>query len=378
LTDSSFRLLEFSVPQLPLLIDRNGRIVQPALFFLIDRCINAGRVHSKQSWLTYGQALYDFFLYLESKNLAWDEVPVPGKPSVAVGYREAALQEAGNKANTVNQRLRVIVRFYQWAQKTGRIDCLPYDLQQVAVTRRNAGFFAHTRSPARSVSSPDIMLREVDEPIKVLSLSQISELSRMITDRTHRLILLLALETGLRRAELITFPEKYVIDTSGQKDIKSHVRVKLSPRDMSLKGSKPRIIFIPRTLMDRLWQYSRFHRPVLANRNPRGIESSLFLTQQGVPFSPSGLYSIFQRASQKTGFHVTPHMLRHSFATHWLHSVPKTRRRESLLWLRDVMGHSSFTTTERYLHFLEQIADDEFSQYQAEVTALFEVNAGVE
>src|SRR5699024_2971229 len=99
---------------------------------------------------------------------------------------------------------------------------------------------------------------------------------------------------------------------------------------------------------------------------------ALFLTQQGKRFSDSGLYSIFKRASRNTGFRVTPHMLRHSFATHWLHSVPKEQRRDSLLWLRDVMGHSSFTTTERYLHFIDQIAEEQLSHYQAEVTALFE------
>ena len=360
------------MPQFPLLVDRNGKLIQPALFFLVDRCINAGRVRSKRSWLTYGQALYDFFLYLESKGLRWDEAPTPGKPSVAVGYREAALQEAGNKPKTVNQRLRVIVRFYQWAYKKGRISSLPYDLEQVTVFRRNAGFLAHTRSPSRSVSSPNIMLREIDAPIRILSLKQISELARVVTNPTHQLIVRLALETGLRRSELITFPEKYVVDTSDRNDLGSHVRVNLSPKEMSLKGSKPRIIYIPVSLMDRLWQYSRFYRPALSNRNAEESETALFLTQQGERFSPSGLYSIFQRASRKVGFHVMPHMLRHSFATHWLHSVPKDRRRESLLWLRDVMGHSSFTTTERYLHFIDQITDDDLSQYQAELTALFE------
>ncbi|MBN0224280.1 tyrosine-type recombinase/integrase, partial [Pseudomonas aeruginosa] len=64
-------------------------------------------------------------------------------------------------------------------------------------------------------------------------------------------------------------------------------------------------------------------------------------------------------------FTVTPHMLRHTYATHTLHDM---RRRKSvidpLLYVRDRLGHSSVATTQRYLHLISMIEDDVMGEYQ--------------
>ena len=61
--------------------------------------------------------------------------------------------------------------------------------------------------------------------------------------------------------------------------------------------------------------------------------------------------------------------LRNTYATHTLKSLmqKKSLRFNPLLYVRDRLGHSSITTTERYLHFLDELEDDLRTQYQQEI-----------
>jgi len=71
-------------------------------------------------------------------------------------------------------------------------------------------------------------------------------------------------------------------------------------------------------------------------------------------------------------FHVNPHMFRHTYATHTLKSLRQKKGLgfEPLLYVRDRLGHTSITTTERYLHFLHEIEDDLVNSYQQEIDAI--------
>ena len=67
-------------------------------------------------------------------------------------------------------------------------------------------------------------------------------------------------------------------------------------------------------------------------------------------------------------FAVTPHMLRHTFATFELYAESSTKdMAQALSWVRDRLGHSSIQTTMVYIHCIEQLADHELHQYQNEL-----------
>ena len=107
----------------------------------------------------------------------------------------------------------------------------------------------------------------------------------------------LMVRTGLRQIECRTFPEKYVFDPSRRKDLTpgQKIRVRLDPRDMSIKFNKPRDIDVPYGLMQDLWDYSVRHRQKRERNEPNGNKHSvLFLTEGGCIYSEEALTQIYR------------------------------------------------------------------------------------
>ena len=361
-----------SYPGFPILVDKRGKVVKPVLNFFVYYLIQRGRAQSKHSWKQYGQSLYDFFGYLEANELDWDEEPVDGLPSVISAYRDWALNDCKNVARTVNSRLRTICRFYRWAHENEMIERLPFDLEKITVRKKGGSdFFAHVDSSGSKRQSPDIMLKEKKTPIKVLTTGQIHTLLTSLENDTHRLIVRLGLQTGMRSDELATFPESYVIDCNIIKDIRNIVHTVLDPTEMRTKGCRAREVHIPKALMDDLWQYKALKREVRLPDDPEP-PIALFLTEHGNTYRASAFWSIFDQMSKKVGFKVTPHMLRHSYATHTLNVMRKhTEVGNVLIYLRERLGHASVNSTIQYLHLLDSIHDQILDEYQESINALF-------
>ena len=155
-------------------------------------------------------------------------------------------------------------------------------------------FFQHIESSANRSESADILLTEKGEPIQFLTRDQVKICLNAIENPTHRLLLRLPLQTGLRSEEFRTFPLSYVVSPTSDADrqLKNHNVVLCRPEDMRLKGSKPRKIHVPRLLMGDLWEYSVFDREKRIKRSKPSPET-LFLTRDGNAYSASAIKRVY-------------------------------------------------------------------------------------
>jgi site-specific recombinase XerD len=186
----------------------------------------------------------------------------------------------------------------------------------------------------------------------------------------------LGLATGLRREEIATFPLKYVINpqsmrwetTDEDKDIpKSMIRVHLDPTEMKTKGNNERAIDVSVALMADLWQYALHERHQLESIHD-DKETVLFLNHQGRAYANDGkgMYKILKDLGLP--FRVHPHMLRHTYATHTLYDMRKKKTEtDPLLYVKNRLGHASLSSTQVYVHLLDEIADDLMTDYQEEI-----------
>jgi integrase/recombinase XerD len=213
------------------------------------------------------------------------------------------------------------------------------------------------------------MLKVKAAEVQVLSKGQIHEFLGAIKKPTQHLIARLALQTGLRKEELCSFPLKYVQDPAARSFITSQISVKLDARDMRLKGNKSRTIDVPLGLMADLWQYT-LHKRYQLERLQNIKLPMLFLNEYGNPYKATSLNNLWNRL--ELPFKVNPHKLRHTYATHTLYELRKHKigRVDPLMYVRDRLGHSSITTTQKYLHFINQIEDDLMTAYQLEIDKL--------
>lgn len=110
------------------------------------------------------------------------------------------------------------------------------------------------------------------------------------------------------------------------------------------KGSKVRVLPVGRFAADALAAWLVRGRPVLAARG-RGTPR-VFLNTLGRPLSRQSAWAILQQAAARAGIeeHVSPHTLRHTFATHLLQGGADVRV------VQELLGHASVTTTQIYTH----------------------------
>ncbi len=107
------------------------------------------------------------------------------------------------------------------------------------------------------------------------------------------------------------------------------------------KGTKTRIVPMGEPAQRALERYLEVARPVLA---PNGAERALFLSRRGRRLSPSDVRRRLERWVREAAVagHVSPHTLRHSFATHLLEGGADLRS------IQELLGHSSVSTTQVY------------------------------
>lgn len=113
------------------------------------------------------------------------------------------------------------------------------------------------------------------------------------------------------------------------------------------KGNKERVVPVGRTALLSLQNYLATARPTLVKPKSPGV---VFLTARGTAFAGVTLWLRVKNRVKRSGIkkNVTPHMLRHSFATHLLENGADLRV------IQEMLGHSSISTTELYTHVTGQ------------------------
>ena len=331
-----------------------------------------GAIGSRRSWDSTGRALYDYFGFLQAHDLDWRETKRHENASLIAVYRDYSLSTIGLARSTVNQRLLYICEFYNYAHAQQWIERLPFSFEARRLRAPRTGFRAHAQAGNRTKLVRDVSLKVRRNSPKFLSMEQVKELLGAVTNPHHRMIVRLAVQTGLRREELATFPVAYVVNPIRVNVADRNIRVHLDPRDgngMRCKGDKARDIFIGRSLM------SALHHYVVHTRGERGSlsqvkQSHLFLNHRGEPFAADGkrLERIVRDLGRRVGIRVHPHMLRHTYATHTLSAMQRAEAGiDPLVYLQRQLGHASIQTTMVYLHLVNERAERAVLAYDDEL-----------
>ena len=271
-------------------------------------------------------------------------------------FRDFLALEAGNSRNTVESYVRDIARLASWATPMGvrRPDDLTasqlrefiYHLKDVGLSpatihrqisamrtyyRFLVGEGHAARDPSERLESP--------KRWRVLpSVLTVAEVEKLIagpdTDtplgiRDHAL-LEFAYATGARVSELVGVKQQDVVFEDGIARLFG-------------KGAKERLVPVGRRALGAVALYAREIRPTLDRGQGRGV---LFLNARGRPLSRVGAWGVIKQAARRAGIakRVTPHTLRHTFATHLLEGGADLRA------VQEMLGHADLTTTQLYTH----------------------------
>ena len=200
-------------------------------------------------------------------------------------------------------------------------------------------------NPTQFIQLPKIK-REIPE---VLSFEEIEcmlskiDLSNPIGHRDKAMIELMY-SSGLRVSEVITLKLK-------------DIHLQASYLSIIGKGNKQRLIPLGQDAADQLKYYIKYVRPHM-KINPN-FEDTIFLNQRGNSLSRVWVFKIVKAlaAACEITKSVSPHTLRHSFATHLLDGGADLRA------IQEMLGHESINTTEIYIHLQKEHLRDTLEQY---------------
>lgn len=262
---------------------------------------------AKNTQLAY---MRDLRLLMKSLQLKADEELLQVSRQQLIAYL-VRLKQEGRAASTVARKLASIKAFYRFLTTERYIRRNPAEVLEAA---------------SRGLHLPKVL--SVQEVERLLDEPNLGTLDGY-RDKT---MLELLYATGMRVSELVNVPLKNV-------DMKMQYVIVMG------KGSKERMLPLGRTALHYLEHYLSVVRPQLLHGKPDAA-AELFVTGWGGPMTRERFYEIIVAYGKSAGIskRVTPHMLRHSFATHLLNNGTDLRI------VQELLGHADISTTQIYTH----------------------------
>jgi len=277
---------------------------------LLDQFINHIKVErglAANTILAYNHDLMGFFEFLKKRGVSPIQVNQDDLLSF-IAEKKTQLSPRSLVRNLVSIRM-----FYRFLVTEGRIESNPARIMGIPKMYRYL---------------PDILSRDEVEALLLQPDIQ------TVLGKRDKAILELLYATGLRVTELISLK---MID----------INLEVGFIRTIGKGSKERIIPMGTKAMDSLKEYLTDSRPSF----PKKEEFSyIFLNSRGRPMTRQGLWKIIKSYALKAGITktVTPHTIRHSFATHLLEGGADLRS------IQIMLGHSDISTTQIYTHIARE------------------------
>ena len=276
-------------------------IVQPFLNFL-----KFEKRFSEHTIISYQTDLTAFFDFLQ---LTYGGLPLEKITHTYVRSWLAHLKDSKMTGKSINRKISTLRSFFKYEMKRGH-------LQQTPMTKVNA--------PKNEKRLPAfIAKKDVD------TLFNHVEFSDDWKGKNDRLLFLIFYNTGIRLSELINLKEDSI-------DFYS-----LSIKVLG-KGNKERIIPISNDLAKEIKAYLLLKKQYEIKQS----HTSLLVTEKGKRLTPRGIYSTvkYYLGLVSSIEKKSPHILRHSFATHL------TNNGADLNAIKELLGHSSLASTQVYTH----------------------------
>ncbi len=262
--------------------------------------------YSKHTITSYKNDLTGFFdfVFLEYKISEINEITAS-----IVRTWLASLKENKASSKTINRKISSLKSFFKYQLKLNKIIISPVaTVSSLKVSRRLPSFIE--QKDIETLLTHDYFEEDFE-------------------GKTNSLIFELLYQTGIRRSELINLKEKDIDKNSGTIKVLG-------------KGNKERIIPVNNSLLKIIDEYITEKE----NEFPEMSADLLLVSKKGKALNPKYVYNIVRNnlAEVSTNQRKSPHVLRHSFATHL------TNNGAQINAIKELLGHSSLAATQIYTH----------------------------
>lgn len=264
---------------------------------------------SEHTLKAYIADIEEFSQFLQGADIKKDDVVIHVEPETIRSYL-THLYRKNIKRITVNRKVSSLRSFYKYLLRTGKIDSNPAEMVQ---------------SPKTEKYMPTFL--SVDETFQLLN----SPGDNSILDMRDKSILELFYSSGLRLSELAGL--NLTDFDFGQALVK-----------LRGKGKKERIVPVGKPALKAVEEYIGKSAEIRKKCNKDIFKTPLFLNVRGERITTRSIARIVDERTVKSGIgrKISPHALRHSFATHLLNAGADLRS------IQELLGHESLSTTQKY------------------------------
>jgi len=331
--------------------------------WIIFQAVIRGSIRSPGTWRNYAFGLLDWLQYSDANGWDWRSP----EERLLAHYRNALeCRKPILSSKTIARKMLVVCWFYEWAKSRGHLRNLPVAFEARGSNIISRRLLAHLNTTSTSVRRVLVPRRSARERIPRFFTKSEQELIFNHLSMRDRLMVLWALNTGVRESELCALTVDQIPEQDGYRATRLY-RLRLQVTKGSIGGD----LYVPTWLLDETYRYvSLFERRTVArNARKRGNSepSAIWLSRWGKPLRPNSIYQNFKQAVEKSGIQPgTFHDLRHTYAITMLDRLTRTaanddaRARNPLLVLRHLMRHTTLASTEIYLRAREFYLSDIF------------------
>ncbi len=360
-----------TITHLPVFWDRSGRIMPAETAYVRDK-IESGFWSSVHTVRSNTNSIAQFSSFLEDKKIPLKDVQIKH----LVQWRNSLATKFGYERvsnRTLNVRLRAIVGFIEWALSHNYIQDSFLGLRVEKLIRTGQLNF-NQKQQAQRIRSIRLLLKESTCRNPLPTMEEIERFSTKLP-KYIRPMMGLMLGTGMRISEVLSVPvSAFPSYASVLKDPNRMYSIRLDSRVMTIKNDKTRTVFISGRLF--LTIYDQVSPSFYA-----GNKSLFFANENHQAWAPSTIQKSFKRASNLVELRhsITPHTLRHVFATRTLEKWPESgfsSEMACLIWLQKQLGHSQVSTTaDTYINMTSELHTHDravLQQYERELCQMMQ------
>jgi len=261
--------------------------------------------YSRHTLISYQNDLISFFDYVV---IQYGNTPLQELSHAIIRSWLAGLKGEGMSSKTINRKISTLRSFFKYNIKTGVMDETPMGK---IIAPKNEKRLPHFVAEAE--------MKKLSEEVAFDDDWQ---------GKTDYLLIMIFYATGMRLSELINLKESGIDAGNGAVKILG-------------KGNKERIIPVSKELLNLIEAYLIEKRSL-----PIANHEILLVTENGLALKPRSVYRAVQKhlSTVTTVKKKSPHVLRHSFATHLMN------RGADLNAVKELLGHSSLSATQIYTH----------------------------
>ena len=348
--------METTNNKIPFIVNQEGKLEDDINTFLLFKTESDWNPNSNTP-RNNAQQLLNFLEYSQSKNIVWKEIS-----HIQIRKWVSDLTNDGLASGTIIQKISVINALFDWLYKHNYLKNNPFLSFGIKEVKRTINVFSNKQQHiTKKIGLFKNSILQEAEKEDIPTKEEVKEFYNFLP-KEDQLMALIIIETGIRKEELLQLNIEMIKQMKESQSGKSYTLL-LDASKIRIKNNKSRNVIVSSELRQKIIKHyttadylNKQSLYIYKNEMHEKSKTPIFISNRGNLFSHDKLNKSFKEACiksgyfEKNGFSITPHNLRHFFASHFIANKDKSGElnEDVFMYLSERLGHSDPETTKKY------------------------------